>query len=88
VAKEKGWKIDQEGFEEFLEFQREQSKDTWKGSGDLLVPNQVRTWTHQPTFVGYSQNSVESAKLVHFTEPSADGTWRKREKNHSDTLCH
>jgi len=74
VAKERGWTIDQAGFEELLTLQRERSRESWKGSGDYFLPPQVRSWTVTPTFVGYTTTEVENAKILAVTEPLSDGT--------------
>lgn len=73
LAEEKGLSIDQKGFEECLEEQRERGRSNQKFSGDLAAEE---NWTILSTsqaseFVGYTQTAVD-AKCLRFAEVGDD----------------
>lgn len=66
IAKENGFSVDMEGFNELLENQRKTSKASWKGMGDAAVSGVLGTvyeQTHQTEFVGYDTFESRSKLL-------------------------
>ncbi|NCN26610.1 alanine--tRNA ligase [bacterium] len=67
IAREKGFKVDTEGFEKLLSSQQERSRAAWKGSGAQQMPTQVREWKAKGLsneFLGYKSSRVDEAKVL------------------------
>lgn len=67
IAKERGYKVDEQGFDLLMKQQQERSRASWKGSGAKVIPDSVKEWKkkgHEVQFTGY-QNAIEkSAKIL------------------------
>ena len=66
VGREEGFIVDQKGFEAAMDRQREQSRKSWKGSGDAEIPEAYRNLLGQgmaSEFLGY-ELSATAAKVV------------------------
>lgn len=75
IAREKGFAVDEEGFNKSMEAQRERSRENWKGSGEQAV-DKIYKELHQKglktTFTGYTSLEgqgkilaiIEEEKLV------------------------
>jgi alanyl-tRNA synthetase len=77
IAKEKGYSIDQAGFDKLMQEQQERSRQSWKGSGETAVLGAVKEWKSKiptPTFVGYETALVEKAKVT-AVAPGEQGAW-------------
>lgn len=63
IAKEEGFKIDEEGFARLMEKQRERARASWKGSGEEAVANVYRELVGgslKTNFTGYSEESAHA----------------------------
>jgi len=64
MAAEKGWQVDEAGFEQALELQKQRSRsDAVKVAGDWIS---VSDAVEQPVFDGYDQDVLEGAKLIKY----------------------
>ncbi len=69
IAREKGWTVDEKGFEKALQEQKERSrKDAAKAVGDWTVLVEAPT-----SFVGYDQLDVDDARVVKYRTVQAKG---------------
>lgn len=67
IAREKNLAVDEAGFAKLMQSQQDQSRKSWKGSGELAAPAEVKNWKQLgvlPEFVGYQKNQVEKAKVL------------------------
>ncbi|HPM41098.1 MAG TPA: alanine--tRNA ligase [bacterium] len=63
IASEQGFSVDERGFEERMESQRERARASWKGSGEEGVAGVYKELVAaglKSSFVGYSEESCES----------------------------
>jgi len=64
MAAEKGWIVDEAGFEKALQEQKQRSRsDAAKIAGDWITVNEIKA---QPVFEGYDQDSLDGARLVKY----------------------
>jgi len=71
VAEEKGWRVDEKGFEKALQEQKQRGRaDAQKEAGDWQVVNEGNT----TEFVGYDQTSVENASALKYRIIKEKGT--------------
>ncbi len=66
IARENGFEVDVKGFNELLEKRREESRKTWKGTGDSFVWDafgEIYKSVGETEFVGYDEFETE-AKLL------------------------
>jgi alanyl-tRNA synthetase len=64
MAAEKGWQVDEVGFEKALQQQKQRSRsDAAKVVGDWIT---VQASTAQPVFDGYDQDILEGGKLIKY----------------------
>ena len=74
IAREKGFAIDEAGFTKLMEQAQERSRASWKGSGEMAMPAEVKEWKNKgvaPKFTGYA-SETESAKVL-AVQPLATG---------------
>jgi len=67
IAREKGYSVDEAGFQNLMQQQQEKSRASWKGSGEATLPNQVKEWKNAkifPKFTGYENVKEESTVLA------------------------
>jgi alanyl-tRNA synthetase len=70
IAKEKGWRVDEAGFERALQAQKERSrKDAAREMGDWVVVREE----HDVAFVGYDRLEVADAQLVKYRTAQVKG---------------
>lgn len=71
IAEEKGWSIDEAGFQAALEEQKSRSRaDAARETGDWHVVNDIK----DVQFIGYDNNSIDGAKIVKYrTLKNKDG---------------
>ncbi|HEX5111540.1 MAG TPA: alanine--tRNA ligase [Saprospiraceae bacterium] len=74
MASEKGWQVDEAGFEKALQQQKQRSRsDAAKVAGDWIA---VHETTAQPVFDGYDQDILDGAKLIKYRSvEDRDGTY-------------
>ncbi len=66
MALEKGWTIDEKGFEEALQSQKKRSRsDSAVATGDWI---DVQSFNQNPVFDGYDQDQLDGLKLVKYRE--------------------
>jgi alanyl-tRNA synthetase len=64
MAAEKGWRVDEAGFEKALQQQKQRSRsDAVKIAGDWIAVNESAP---QPIFEGYDRDSLDGAKLIKY----------------------
>src|SRR4029453_6337082 len=64
IASEKGWSIDEVGFENSLNEQKNRSRsDSAKSTGDWI---EVNSFKQSPTFDGYDHDQIDGAKLIKY----------------------
>ncbi len=64
MASEKGWSIDEKGFQQALQQQKQRSRsDAMKTAGDWVTVNES---TATPHFEGYDQDALSGARLVKY----------------------
>ncbi len=64
MATEKGWSLDEEGFEKALQEQKQRSRsDATVSTGDWI---EVNPSTASPLFDGYDQDVLEGVKLLKY----------------------
>ena len=66
IAKENGFQVDVEGFNKLLEKRREESRKTWKGTGEDFVWDafgEIFKEVGPTTFIGYEEFETESRLL-------------------------
>lgn len=67
IAKERGYGIDEKGFEGLMKQQQERSRASWKGSGAKTIPDSVKEWKRagvQVIFSGYEKSAEPQAKVL------------------------
>jgi len=74
MASEKGWQVDEAGFEKALQQQKQRSRsDAAKVAGDWIA---VHETSAQPVFDGYDQDVLDGAKLIKYRSvEDRDGTY-------------
>ena len=63
MSRELGFQVDEAGFHDLMEKQREQSRAAWKGSGDRQIPEvygQISSRGIATTFLGYETTQADS----------------------------
>ncbi|NNE25609.1 MAG: alanine--tRNA ligase [Saprospiraceae bacterium] len=71
VAEEKGWRVDEEGFEKALQAQKDRSRaDAEKHAGDWVVVNEGS----ETEFVGYDVTEVDDAQALRYRIISEKGS--------------
>lgn len=72
MASERGWSLDEKGFEEALAEQKQRSRsDAAKVSGDWI---EVFTYEHQPQFEGHDKDVIDGSHLIKYrTVEDRDG---------------
>jgi alanyl-tRNA synthetase len=74
VAERQGFTVDEPGFDEYMRRQRERSKASWAGSGEIDVSKQFATYLEsglQTEFVGY-ESLQTSSRIVALLSLSGD----------------
>jgi alanyl-tRNA synthetase len=69
IARDEGFSLDREGFEQAMEIQRERARESWKGSGEEALREVYKTLAAQnikTEFVGYEQLEAEGSVLKIF----------------------
>jgi len=67
AAKACGMSLDMDGFEKFMEVQREKAREAWKGSGEEEVADMYRELSVdgiKTEFVGYEGNTEASTRII------------------------
>jgi alanyl-tRNA synthetase len=97
ILEEKGFTIDEPGFERSMDKQREESRKNWKGSGEtalneiyLKISQELASQSKTPKFVGYDRTSAQGQclailsdfkKVDFFVTPPAAATADSAEKS-------
>ncbi len=66
IARERGWDIDEKGFEAEMEKQRERARKAWKGSGAIKMDpiyQKIKQEGCSTDFIGYEKESAEGEVL-------------------------
>ncbi|HVJ65288.1 MAG TPA: alanine--tRNA ligase [Bdellovibrionota bacterium] len=67
IAKERGYQVDEAGFDTHMKKQQERSRASWKGSGARTIPDAVKEWKAagvQTKFTGYATAKEEKSKIL------------------------
>ena len=67
IATESNKKINYKEVEELMKKQKELSRTKWKGSGDIVIPEQVKTWLSLniiPQFTGYTNLAENQSTII------------------------
>ncbi len=67
IAKERGYSVDDKGFEALMKQQQERSRASWKGSGARTIPDTVKEWKAAGVltkFSGYESSSEKESKIL------------------------
>ena len=81
ILEERGFSVDEKGFESAMEKQREESRKHWKGSGDVALDSQwlelsqkLKAEKKMPEFVGYENLEAVGEALAVIPSQAEDGT--------------
>jgi alanyl-tRNA synthetase len=78
IAREKNLAIDEAGFHRLMQSQKEQSRKSWKGSGDQSLSPAVKEWKTQkvfPKFTGYEKDFEPRATVLAIESVQTTMAW-------------
>jgi alanyl-tRNA synthetase len=67
IAKERGFRVDESGFDSLMKKQQDRSRASWKGSGAKTIPDAVKEWKAAGVlceFSGYESSKESQAKIL------------------------
>jgi alanyl-tRNA synthetase len=78
IAREKNLAIDEVGFNKLMQQQQEQSRKSWKGSGEAAISQNVKEWKTRgiaPKFTGYDVDREPEATVLAIEKVESGGAW-------------
>jgi len=77
VGREEGFSVDRDGFEAAMQVQRDQSRRSWKGSGEQEIPEVYRNLLAKGVsseFIGYEETTAGSARVTALVQDGGNVT--------------